>query len=75
MVISARKIILQSNLKFHNMLRISDYSERINALHEEGKTALEIAKILNPFLYSLFIFLFSKSVIGLFAMIIPLSGS
>ena len=29
------------------MLRISDYSERINVLHEEGKTALEIAKILN----------------------------
>lgn len=29
------------------MLKISNYSEQINILHNEGKTALEIAKLLN----------------------------
>lgn len=29
------------------MLNIKDYAERIDALHEEGKSAIEIAKILN----------------------------
>ena len=33
------------------MLKISDYSNQINTLHNEGKSALEIATILN-FKYS-----------------------